>query len=124
MNDAWIQAGDDIEDANRLDELAYAEKCMHACAGLPDGAIDGGWTSEGISAYAKRLENEITSLKQDAARYRWIRGQDSVSRRWNLWNIQYWNGPNGWEPMQREGMDARIDAALKDEAVKVQNQSK
>ena len=107
------------EDANQLDELAYAEKCIHACSGLPDGAIDGGWTAYGMSTYAKRIETEIISLRKDAMRYRWLRGSDGVSRRWSLWNIQYWDGKNGWEPMQRERMDAMIDAALNDEAVKV-----
>jgi hypothetical protein len=36
-----------------------AEKCMKACEGLPDGALDGGWTAVGMSAYAKKLEDAI-----------------------------------------------------------------
>lgn len=30
--------------------------CVNACAGLPQDALDGGWTSAGMSAYAKSLE--------------------------------------------------------------------
>lgn len=41
MNDAWAQRGDDIEDSDHLEErrLEFSEKCLVACAGLPDGAI-------------------------------------------------------------------------------------
>ena len=61
MDNAWAQRGDDIEDADRNEErrLEYAEKCMKACEGLPDGAIDGGWTATGMSAYAARLEQAL-----------------------------------------------------------------
>ena len=37
----------------------HTVKCVNACAGLPEGALDGGWTAEGISAYAKKLEDAI-----------------------------------------------------------------
>ena len=43
----------------------YAEKCVNACAGLTEDALDGGWTAEGISAYAKKLENELTLLLKE-----------------------------------------------------------
>ena len=64
-NNAWAQRGDDIEDSDRLEEIKaeYAEKCRRACEGLPDGAIDGGWTAAGMSAYAKQLEVEIERLR-------------------------------------------------------------
>ena len=60
--------------ACKLVELAIAEereatgKYRKACEGLPDGAIDGGWTALGMSSYAKRLEdalNEILCLNTD-----------------------------------------------------------
>jgi len=38
-----------------------------AHAGLPDGALDGGWTSTGIRAYAKKLECENARLRQELA---------------------------------------------------------
>ena len=48
---------------------------------------------------------------EDAARYQWIRGPVEESTRYSRWRIEYWDGPNGWQPMQRERMDAAIDAA-------------
>lgn len=47
---------------------SYAEKCIAACAGLPNGALDGGWTALGMGSYAKRLEdalNDILCLNTD-----------------------------------------------------------
>jgi len=32
---------------------------MKACEGLPDGALDGGWTAAGMSAYAAKLEQAL-----------------------------------------------------------------
>ena len=53
------------------------------------------------------------SVLEDAARYRWIRGPVEESTRYSRWRIEYWDGPNGWQPMQRERMDSAIDAARK-----------
>lgn len=36
--------------------------CVNALDGLPQDALDGGWTSAGISAYAKRLEGTNADL--------------------------------------------------------------
>ena len=44
------------EDRNRI------VSCVNACAGLPQDALDGGWTSAGISAYAKKLEQQRDEL--------------------------------------------------------------
>jgi hypothetical protein len=64
----------EFDDVAGLIELAIAEerevmeKYRKACKGLPDGAIDGGWTALGMSSYAKRLEdalNEILCLDTD-----------------------------------------------------------
>ncbi len=41
-------------------------KCIQACSGLPDGALDGGWTAAGISAYTKKLEVENAKLRAEA----------------------------------------------------------
>ena len=64
----------------------------------------------------KALESErmkAESAQEDAARYQWIRGPVEESTRYSRWRIEYWDGPNGWQPMQRERMDAAIDAARK-----------
>ena len=52
------------------------------------------------------------SVLEDAARYQWIRGPGEESTRYSRWLIEYWDGPNGWQPMQRERMDSAIDAAI------------
>lgn len=57
-------------------------------------------------------QDKLADCQKDAARYRWIRGPDSESSRYSLWNVDYFDGPNGWEPMQQERMDAAIDAAM------------
>jgi len=40
-------------------DSAELETYRRVLAGLPDGAIDGGWTAAGICAYAKRLEEQV-----------------------------------------------------------------
>ena len=52
------------------------------------------------------------SAERDAARYRWIRGPNEESTRYSRWRVEYFNGPLGWEPLQREAMDAAIDREL------------
>ena len=52
------------------------------------------------------------AAERDAARYRWIRGPDEESTRYNRWRVEYFEGPNGWANMQREAMDAAIDREL------------
>lgn len=50
---ASLKSGDvtkDIEIARRI------ATCVNALDGLPQDALDGGWTAAGISQYAKRLE--------------------------------------------------------------------
>jgi len=41
----------------------YIEKCVNACDGLPDGALDGGWTARAMIDYAKKLEEEKSSIE-------------------------------------------------------------
>lgn len=48
-----------IEIASGIDTEANAKRivdCVNACDGLPNDALDGGWTAQGSSAYAKKLE--------------------------------------------------------------------
>ncbi|MCC0353252.1 hypothetical protein LJG15_24545 [Pseudomonas aeruginosa] len=53
------------ENAKRLDAaLAEVERLRQferICEGLPQDAIDGGWTVQGIRCYAKRLEDQLKS---------------------------------------------------------------
>ncbi len=37
----------------------HTRQCVQACVGLPDGALDGGWTAAGMSAYTKKLEDAL-----------------------------------------------------------------
>ena len=48
-------------------DAEYAEKCRVACAGLPPGAIDGGWTAAGMSAYARKLELALAPFAKHPA---------------------------------------------------------
>lgn len=36
--------------------------CVNACAGLPQDALDGGWTALGMSEYAKSVEQQRDDL--------------------------------------------------------------
>jgi hypothetical protein len=51
-------------------DLSAIKKACEILDGLPQDAIDGGWTARGISAYAKQLEADLAFQKQvtDAAR--------------------------------------------------------
>ena len=40
----------------------HAAKCVLACSGLPDGAIDGGWTAAGMSNAARKLEDALNEI--------------------------------------------------------------
>lgn len=47
----------------------YIEKCVKACDGLPNNALDGGWTAKGIIAYAKKLENLAEQIIKSSEDY-------------------------------------------------------
>ncbi len=42
-----------------LNVLRELQELRHILSGLPQDAIDGGWTAAGISAYTSRLESEL-----------------------------------------------------------------
>lgn len=50
------------DDARRI-----SGACLNACNGLPDEALDGGWTAKGIDGYAKSFERQIKRGAQPAA---------------------------------------------------------
>lgn len=58
VHDNGTDKGGDVGEAHA--KLIAA--CVNACEGLPDGALDGGWTAKGLSAYAKCLEDTRDEL--------------------------------------------------------------
>lgn len=57
--DQWRECG-----ALLLDGWAAGTKERAALLGLPEGALDGGWTASGIIAYAMRLEDALHTCSQ------------------------------------------------------------
>jgi hypothetical protein len=49
----------------RRADLSAINKACEILDGLPQDAIDGGWTARGISAYANRLEGRLTALESE-----------------------------------------------------------
>ncbi|WP_071912756.1 hypothetical protein [Aeromonas sp. SCS5] len=54
------------------DETVFADAsrivaCVNACAGLPQEALDGGWSATGISAYAADLEKQVRHFQERLA---------------------------------------------------------
>lgn len=101
-----------------LDLLDKIEDSRHVLAGLPQDAIDGGWTALGMSNYAKRLETrrnelllEIDALRKDAERYRWL------EKRFRVFGLDI-DGKHTWAPLgdvvriRGVTFGAAIDAAL------------
>lgn len=87
---------------NRTDE-----ECVAAIAEL-------GYGLTGARLRAERAEAERDALKEDAERYRWLRGYAHAhSERWSRWNLQRWDG-RSWHSLERNALDAAIDAARKE----------
>ena len=62
------------------------EKERMALAGLPDGALDGGWTAAGMSAYARKLEdalNEILILQTERIADAYVIAGEALALRHN-----------------------------------------
>ncbi|QFY42954.1 hypothetical protein F6R98_10295 [Candidatus Methylospira mobilis] len=55
-------------DEQSILNMRRAVACVNACAGLPQDALDGGWTAAGASTYAAKLEKQrdrlLAALKQ------------------------------------------------------------
>ncbi len=60
---------------------------------------------------AAEAENE--RLREDAERYRWLRGDSCPdhSIRWTQWEVRCWVAPFWSGDLRREGLDRSIDAA-------------
>ncbi|MCT5895769.1 hypothetical protein LZM58_06730, partial [Pseudomonas aeruginosa] len=50
-----------------LSEVERLRQFERICEGLPQDAIDGGWTVQGIRAYAKRLEERLAAAEERVA---------------------------------------------------------
>lgn len=67
--------------------------------------------ADALVALWKRDESELEAMRKDAERYRWLRGDcGPASVRWPRWKVEHWTGQ--WNPVQGQGMDAAIDAAM------------
>lgn len=81
-------------------------------------ASEAGRALQGARERAERAEQEAAELRKDAERYRWLRGGSDVpahSVRWGRWEINHWEGANGWRNLLCSELDAAIDAAMKEE---------
>ncbi|MBG6469587.1 hypothetical protein GHV10_13600 [Pseudomonas aeruginosa] len=88
--------------ANELRRLRQFERI---CEGLPQDAIDGGWTVQGIRGYAKRLEDQ---LKAALAQVEALRAELQSQRERNTELIfKLGSATNGWGRCEKER-----DAAL------------
>lgn len=59
LSDAWKRL---IDDAGEME--LETQELRRILSGLPQYAIDGGWSAAGISAYAVRLESELQELRK------------------------------------------------------------
>lgn len=90
--------------------LGREAECENMARKLAGAFLDGAFYQSNIAPTPPAQAAD--SVLEDAARYRWIRGPVEESTRYSRWRIEYWDGPNGWQPMQRERMDSAIDAAI------------
>jgi hypothetical protein len=118
-------------------DLSAIKKACEILDGLPQDAIDGGWTARGISAYAKHLETRVgelndqlaaaEGLRKDAERYRMIRdfGKDGVDIRPPCVHVHacLYSHPVGAIPVTRAITGAELDAAIDTALAKQQDQS-
>lgn len=62
--------------------------CVNACAGLPQGALDGGWTARGMSEYAIALEqrrDELIAQRDELLAALKAAKETLANRRRSLW---------------------------------------
>ena len=88
-----------------VNELRRLRQFERICEGLPQDAIDGGWTVQGIRGYAKRLEDQ---LKAAPAEVEALRAELQSQRERNTELIfKLGSATNGWGRCEKER-----DAAL------------
>lgn len=89
--DSWAEQAEqrlaDWDEMRKERDAALAEverlrQLERICEGLPQDAIDGGWTVQGIRGYAKRLEDQLKAAL--------ARAQHSVPEGWMLVECGIW----------------------------------
>jgi len=83
------------------ERLAEAERAIEAA--LPNSAIYLDPPDGGSVTFAEQLQR----MSQDAARYRWLREADAI----DCYDKPGWDD-SGWFPLDSDGLDAAIDAAM------------
>lgn len=61
----------------------------------------------------ERLRAEVDALRDDANRYRWLRGDtcQDHSQRWLQWEVRCWVWPRWTDDLRRSELDNAIDKA-------------
>ena len=67
-----------------------------------------------MMADVNRVGHENEALREDARRYRWLRGDSCPdhSIRWTQWDVRCWVAPFWSDDLRRERLDRSIDAAM------------
>ena len=88
-----------------VNELRRLRQFERICEGLPQDAIDGGWTVQGIRGYAKRLEDQLKAAQAEVGA---LRAELQSQRERNTELIfKLGSATNGWGRCEKER-----DAAL------------
>ncbi|MDU3622693.1 MAG: hypothetical protein E7G05_16005 [Pseudomonas aeruginosa] len=90
-----------------LAEVERLRQFERICEGLPQDAIDGGWTVQGIRCYAKRLEDQ---LKVDLARVAELEKQEPVATIAKVPG-EDWNGLHFYRDLQGMQPGTKLYAA-------------
>jgi len=80
--DKRVTGGNGEANARRL------AACWNACDGLPQDALDGGWTALGLSQHAKQLEDENVALKAEVKRLQEMLENFTSSAYWRLKDLE------------------------------------
>ena len=105
--------GEERSEGHRATLRAAVEQLVRARDALKQGPYVGIEYYQAEVERAERAEQDAAALKQDAERYRWLRGGSDVpahSVRWGRWEINHWEGANGWRNLLCGELDAAIDA--------------
>jgi hypothetical protein len=99
---AAVQAGRDVIAVIHRDDGSYRE--THGDRKTADDAIK----------IVSSLRAERDALREDAERYRWLRGNVSeTSTRWSRWRIEHWSPESTWNDLRHADLDASVDKARK-----------
>lgn len=99
----------------RIAVLGYVSALEVECERLRAelAALQQMYTAQGLTI--KRQQDELAECKQDAERYRWLRGTvPESSSRWARWRLECWIS-GAWHELRGLHLDTCIDAARKGE---------